>query len=114
MVSNPSKVLKPVGTAPVNFSVPRPAPAWTRPTIPQRYLAARLTKALPPPSVIGVRRVPQTVAEEVERQHGHDHRRDRQHQPRVERDDADVLRLVQQHAPARDRRAQAETEKREG
>ena len=67
-----------------------------------------------PGSVIGVGGVAQPVAEEIERKDGQNDRHDRQHQPGIERDDADVLRLVEEDAPAGDRRPQAESQKRQG
>ncbi len=66
----------------------------------------------PPPLLVRVSGA-QPVAEEVEGEHRDDHRHDRQHQPRIERDDADVLRLVEEHAPAGERRTQPEPQKRQ-
>src|SRR5205814_10300675 len=45
-------------------------------------------------SVIGVGGVAQPVAKKVEGEDGQDDRHDRQHQPGIERDDTDILRLV--------------------
>src|SRR5205814_6706359 len=61
------------------------------------------------PSVIGVGGVAQPVAKKVERENGQDDRHDRQHQPGIERDDTDILRLVEEDAPAGDRGPQAES-----
>jgi hypothetical protein len=46
-------------------------------------------------SRIGIRRVAQAVAEEVEGEDHEDHRDDREHEPGVEGDDVDVLGLGQ-------------------
>src|SRR3954468_17112902 len=62
---------------------------------------------------VWVGRVAQAVAAEVEGEDDDEDGHHREHQPRVERDDVDVLCLVQQHAPARHRRAQAEAEEGE-
>ena len=64
-------------------------------------------------SGIGIGRVSQAVAEEVEGEHDQDHRDDREHEPGVERHDVDVLGFGQQHAPGGDRGAQAEAEEGE-
>src|SRR5687767_1545376 len=53
-------------------------------------------------AAVGIGGVAKAVAEEVEGENDDEHRDDREHEPGVERDDIDVLRLVQQYAPARD------------
>ena len=58
-------------------------------------------------SPIRIGRVPQTVTEEIEGEDGDDHGHDWQHEPGIKRHHVDVLRLVQEDAPAGDGRAQA-------
>ena len=65
-------------------------------------------------SAIGIGRVAQAVAEEVEGEDDQDHGHDRIEQPGIERHHVDVLRLVEHHAPAGDRRPEAEAEEGEG
>src|SRR5690606_25277834 len=66
-----------------------------------------------PSGGIGIGGVAEPVTEEIERNHGEHDPRTRQKQPRRGRNRADVLRLLQQHAPAVDRRAEPESEKAE-
>src|SRR4051794_9204563 len=59
-------------------------------------------------SVIWVGRVAQPVAHEVEGEDDEHHRQDREQQPGMELHGGEVLRLVEEHAPARHRRPQPE------
>src|SRR5205085_8370528 len=59
---------------------------------------------------IGIRSVSEAVAQEVEGHHGEDDGHRRQHQPRRDRHRLDVLRLLQEHAPADGRWPQTEAE----
>src|SRR5215472_17700379 len=78
------------------------------------YKHSHGARSPPPPaafaraSVIGVGRIAQPVAEEVESQNSNDDVDDRQHKPRIERDDIDILSFVEQNTPTRDRRPQSE------
>src|SRR5215472_13169697 len=58
--------------------------------------------------VVRVGSVAQSVAKEVEGQHGYDDAGDGQHEPRVERYDVDVLGVVEQHTPTGHRRPQSQ------
>ena len=60
--------------------------------------------------LVRVDRVAEPVAEEREGEHDEHHRHHRQQQPGIERHRLDVLRLRKEHAPAGDRRPQAEAE----
>src|SRR5215475_135208 len=59
---------------------------------------------------VGIGGIAQPVADEVERQNSDDHGDARREEPGRRGDGADVLRLLQQHAPADDGRLQTETE----
>src|SRR5215468_7134699 len=59
---------------------------------------------------IGIGGVAQPVADKVERENGDDHGDARREEPGRRGDGADVLRLLQQHAPADDGRLQPEAE----
>src|SRR5438046_1633230 len=61
-------------------------------------------------STIGVGSVSETIAQEVEGHDRDDHGHGGNHQPWRDRHRLDVLRLLQQHAPADRRRAQAQAE----
>src|SRR4051794_10724624 len=60
---------------------------------------------------IRIRRVAQAVAQKVEGHDGDDHRYGRKHEPRRDGHRLDVLRLLQEHAPADGRRPEPEAEK---
>src|SRR5215472_10410842 len=62
-------------------------------------------------SVIRVSGVAESIPEEIKGQHSNDDANDRQHQPRIQRHDVDVLGLAEKHPPTRHWRAQPETEK---
>ena len=64
--------------------------------------------------MVRVSGVAQPISKKIEGEDSDNYASHRQHQPRIECDDIDVLRLVQQHAPTRHRRAQPETEKPDG
>src|ERR1700733_13717626 len=61
---------------------------------------------------VGIGGIAQAVAYKVERQHRDDDDEARDQQPRRECQGLDVLRLLQQHAPAYRRRTDAEAEER--
>src|SRR5262245_8992903 len=62
---------------------------------------------------VGVGGIAQSIAYEVEGQHRDDDDQARDQQPRRQRQGLDVLRLLQQHAPADGRRADAEPQEGE-
>src|SRR5580704_15210198 len=66
-----------------------------------------------PSMTVRVGGIAQPVAHEVEGEHGHDDDEGRGQEPGGERQGLDVLRLLQEHAPADGRRADAETQERE-
>src|SRR2546423_14962929 len=86
-----------------------PSTAFTSPSSWMKYVFRFRTESRGLSS-IRVRRVPQTIAQEVEGHDGHDDGQGGQHQPRRDRHRLDVLRLLQQHAPADRRRTQAQAE----
>src|ERR1700736_1077978 len=61
-------------------------------------------------SMIRIGRGAQAVADEVEGEDDDDHRDHRRQHPGVEIDRGEVLSVVEEHAPADDRRPQAEPE----
>ena len=74
-------------------------------------ISSRMSAIAAPQTVrIGIGRVAQAVAEEVEGEHGDDHGEAREQQPGRGRHRVDVLRLLQQHAPGDDGRLQADAE----
>src|SRR5688500_892142 len=85
------------------------APSW--PSAIDRSVTVRTDCA---PAIIspriGIGGIAQSIADEVEGQHRHDHENPGDHQPRRLVDRADALGGEQQHAPAFHRLAQAEAE----
>ena len=51
-------------------------------------------------SGIGISGIPETVAEEIESQNDNNHRHNGEHEPGIEHDDIDILRVVKKDTPA--------------
>src|SRR5215813_11740382 len=89
-----------------------PSTARTRPS--SRAKETRRSRTESRGSVaVGVGGIAQSIAYEVERQHRHDDDQAGNQEPRRQRQGLDVLGLLQQHAPADRRRADAEAEEAE-
>src|SRR5690606_38805526 len=66
-----------------------------------------------PSLLVGICGVAQSITEKIEGEDHQHHRYHGQHEPRIEGDHVDVLRLGQQHSPAGDGRPQPEAEEAE-
>src|SRR5438874_5790096 len=94
--------------APGAMSKLTPSTAFTRPSSCEKCVFKfRTDSSLPS---IRIRGVPESNAQIVEGHHDDDHGHGRQHQPRRDRHRLDVLRVLQQDAPADRRRAQAQAQ----
>src|SRR5262245_43864343 len=89
-----------------------PSTAFTVPSSWWKYVLSPRTdkRGSARSAAIGIRGVPEAVAQEIERHDRHDHRQGGEHEPGRDRHRLDVLGLLQQHAPADRGRTQAEAE----